>query len=81
METATVSSKFQVVIPRRAREILGISEGDKIVFDYRDGMVVLLQRPSDFVEFSRGLGAEVWKENPPGEYLEEKRESWPGASD
>lgn len=81
METVTVSSKFQVVIPRRAREILGISEGDKVVFDYRDGMVVLLPRPSDFVESSRGLGAEVWKDSPPGSYLGEKRGSWQKESD
>ncbi len=80
METATVSSKFQVVIPRRAREILGIREGDKVVFDYRDGVVVLLPRPGDFVEFSRGLGAEVWKGADPEKYLEEERESWQKAS-
>lgn len=60
MDTAKVSSKYQVVIPRKAREVLGIDEGDRVVFDYRDGMVVLLPKPKDFVKFSRGLGAEVW---------------------
>jgi AbrB family looped-hinge helix DNA binding protein len=59
MDTATVSSKFQLVIPKKARDVLGIKEGDKVVFDYRDGIVVLLPRPKDFVEFARGLGAQT----------------------
>ena len=60
METAKVSSKYQVVIPRKAREVLGINEGDMVVFDYREDTVVLLPKPKDFVQFSKGLGAELW---------------------
>lgn len=81
MDTATVSSKYQVVIPKKARDVLGITEGDKVVFDYRDGMVVLLQRPKDFVEFSRGLGAEVWGDADAAGYVEGERESWQKAND
>jgi AbrB family looped-hinge helix DNA binding protein len=84
MDTATVSSKYQVVIPKKARDVLKIKEGDKVVFDYKDGMVVLLQRPKDFVEFSRGLGAEVWagpEGGDSGEHLERERESWQKAND
>ncbi len=32
MYTATVSSKYQVVIPRGARERLGLKPGQKVVF-------------------------------------------------
>lgn len=32
MYTATISSKYQVVIPRGAREQLGLKPGQKIVF-------------------------------------------------
>ncbi len=84
MDTATVSSKYQVVIPKKARDVLKIKEGDKVVFDYKDGMVVLLQRPKDFVEFSRGLGSEVWTDTESGEdreHLETERESWQKAND
>ncbi|HEY5532479.1 MAG TPA: AbrB/MazE/SpoVT family DNA-binding domain-containing protein [Candidatus Anoxymicrobiaceae bacterium] len=76
MDTATVSSKYQVVIPKKARDALKIKEGDKIVFDCRDGMVVMLPRPRNLVEFARGLGAEVWSGSESGEYLEGERESW-----
>ena len=84
MDTATVSSKFQMVIPKKARDVLGIKEGDKVVFDYRDGMVVLLPRPKDFVEFARGLGAEAWAGPENGaeqKHLEVERGSWQKASD
>lgn len=32
MYTATISSKYQVVIPRGAREQLGLKPGQKVVF-------------------------------------------------
>ncbi len=75
MDSATVSSKYQVVIPRKAREVLGIKAGDKLIFDYREGAVVLLVRPADFVDFMRGLGAEVWRDVDPAAYLAGERES------
>jgi len=84
MDTATVSSKFQLVIPKKARDVLGIKEGDKVVFDYRDGMVVLLPRPEDFVEFAKGLGAEAWsgpQEDAGQEHVEAERESWQKEND
>jgi AbrB family looped-hinge helix DNA binding protein len=75
MDSATVSSKFQVVIPKKARDALGIKAGDKLIFDYRDGFVVLLARPTDFVDFMRGLGSEVWKDIDVTEYLARERET------
>ncbi|HEY5527314.1 MAG TPA: AbrB/MazE/SpoVT family DNA-binding domain-containing protein [Candidatus Anoxymicrobiaceae bacterium] len=75
MDTATVSSKYQVVVPKKAREVLGIKSGDKLIFDYRDGVVALLAKPSDFVEFMRGLGSEVWKCVDVTEYLTGERET------
>jgi AbrB family looped-hinge helix DNA binding protein len=82
MDTATVSSKFQLVIPKKARDVLGIKEGDKVVFDYRDGMVVLLPRPKDFVEFARGLGTEMSADaQNRNEHLEAERGSWQKASE
>jgi len=73
MDSATVSSKFQVVIPRKTRDVLGLKAGDKLIFDYRDGVVAILARPADFVEFMRGLGSEVWKEMDVSRYLRGER--------
>jgi AbrB family looped-hinge helix DNA binding protein len=76
VDTAKVSSKFQVVIPKKARDALGIKAGDKLIFDYRgDGVVALMARPADFVEFMRGLGSEVWTDVAVDEYLQGERET------
>ncbi|MDR1431239.1 MAG: AbrB/MazE/SpoVT family DNA-binding domain-containing protein [Propionibacteriaceae bacterium] len=37
MVTATLTSKGQVTIPARVREVLGVSQGDKLEFEEADG--------------------------------------------
>ncbi len=41
METAKVSSKNQIVIPKRIREFLGIEKNGVVVFELKNGEVVL----------------------------------------
>ncbi len=46
METVTVSPKFQVVIPKAARQMLGIQAGQKLmVIAYQNRIVLLPERP------------------------------------
>ena len=46
METVTVSSKFQVVIPRRVRELLGVQPGQRVqVIPYENRIELVLLRP------------------------------------
>jgi AbrB family looped-hinge helix DNA binding protein len=52
METVTVSPKFQVVLPKAARRMLGIQAGQKmVVIAYQDRIVLLPERP---VQAARG---------------------------
>jgi AbrB family looped-hinge helix DNA binding protein len=53
MQTVTVSPKFQVVIPRKVREILGIKPGQKMRVMADDGKVVLI--PVRPIEEARGF--------------------------
>lgn len=47
METVTVSSKYQVVIPRSVRERLGIKPGQQVqVIPYGDRIEVVPVRPA-----------------------------------
>lgn len=47
METVTVSSKYQVVIPRSVRERLGIRPGQQVqVIPYGDRIEVVPVRPA-----------------------------------
>lgn len=41
MESAKVSSKHQVVIPKRIRKVLGIEKKGVVVFELKNGEVVL----------------------------------------
>jgi AbrB family looped-hinge helix DNA binding protein len=46
METATLSTKFQLVLPRRARERLGLRPGTKFTVLDKGGVIYLVpQRP------------------------------------
>ena len=46
METATLSSKFQLVVPRTIRERLGLTPGTKLTVIDKGGVIYLIpQRP------------------------------------
>ena len=45
METVTISPKFQVVIPQKVREAMGLSSGDKAkVFAFRNRIEIVPER-------------------------------------
>jgi AbrB family looped-hinge helix DNA binding protein len=46
METVTLSSKYQLVLPRRARERLGLRPGTKLTVLEKGGVIFLVpERP------------------------------------
>jgi AbrB family looped-hinge helix DNA binding protein len=61
METVTVSPKFQVVIPRKVRESLGIQPGQKVqVIRYEDRIELIPVRPvRETRGFLEGIDTEV----------------------
>jgi AbrB family looped-hinge helix DNA binding protein len=64
MEVVTVSSKFQVVIPQRVRESLGVKPGEKMqVVQYGDRIELIPQRPARALRGSlRGIDTDVPRE-------------------
>jgi AbrB family looped-hinge helix DNA binding protein len=53
METATVSPKFQVVIPKRVRRALGLRPGQKVqVIPYEGRIELIPVRP---IRLARGI--------------------------
>ncbi len=53
MTVVTVSSKYQVVIPKEIRESMGIEPGQKVrVFRYGDRVEVIPERP---IREARGM--------------------------
>jgi AbrB family looped-hinge helix DNA binding protein len=72
MAEATISSKNQIVIPREAREALGVKPGDKLLVVVRDGRVIMLPKPKSFAKAIRGIARGTY----PEDYLRKERESW-----
>jgi AbrB family looped-hinge helix DNA binding protein len=53
METVKVSQKFQIVIPKSIRKILGIKPGEKMVLIEKSGVVHMI--PVGEIKKSRGI--------------------------
>jgi AbrB family looped-hinge helix DNA binding protein len=65
MEFVTVSPKFQVVIPQRVRESMGVKPGEKMqVVQYRDRIELIPQRLArDLRGLLRGIDTGVPRED------------------
>ncbi|PKL09149.1 MAG: AbrB family transcriptional regulator [Spirochaetae bacterium HGW-Spirochaetae-7] len=64
MEAVTVSSKYQIVIPKSIRETLGVKPGDKLVMMYYDGGIELvpLREIKDLEGIAPGIDTTVIRE-------------------
>ncbi len=72
MAEATLSSKNQIVIPREAREALGLKPGDKLLVTTTAHGVYLYPKPKSFRKAIRGLGKGLYGPD----YLNKERDDW-----
>jgi AbrB family looped-hinge helix DNA binding protein len=72
MTHAKLSSKNQIVIPREAREALGVKPGDDILVVVRGENVLVLQNPKSHSAAIRGMARGVYTRR----HLKKERESW-----
>lgn len=72
MAEATLSTKNQIVVPREAREALGLKPGDKILVVVKGPNVLVLQKPKSYHAATRGLGRHKY----PKGYLQKERQNW-----
>ena len=71
-----VSSKYQIVIPREAREKLNLKAGDKLIIKANDDKIVIYPQPKNYAKYSLGLGKEIWQGIDATEYVRKERETW-----
>lgn len=74
----TVGSKFQIVIPKEIRKKLkGLRPGSKVVVNSVDDKTIAIKEVDlNWVEKSRGLMKDAWKDLDPIMQLEKMRNEW-----
>ncbi len=78
---AKLSSKYQITLPRKVRQALGLQPGDTVVLVVSEDTVRLRRAPKALTEYMEGLGKEVWASlGGVDGYLDEEREQWDGRS-
>jgi len=59
--TAKLSSKYQIVIPKRIRRELNLNSGDELIMKVEDDKIIIRPKPKSYTEYMLGLGKEVWE--------------------
>ena len=72
MPEATLSQKYQIVIPKEARKEMGIEAGDKIIVETIHGVTLLIPKPKKTGTLLKGLLKGLY----PKDYLSNERKSW-----
>lgn len=60
--TAKLSSKYQIVIPKRIRRELKLNSGDELIMKVEDDKIIMRPKPKSYTEYMLGLGKEIWEE-------------------
>jgi AbrB family looped-hinge helix DNA binding protein len=71
-----VSSKYQIVIPREAREKLDLKAGDKLIIKANNEKITIYPQPKSYAKYSVGLGKEIWQGVNATEYVKKERQTW-----
>ncbi|MBI5822603.1 MAG: AbrB/MazE/SpoVT family DNA-binding domain-containing protein [Chloroflexi bacterium] len=74
--TVKVSSKYQIAVPQMARKKLNIKQGDLLLVDVQDGVIVLIPQPKRYADYLQGLHGEIWKGVDVEKYLNGERGAW-----
>lgn len=80
MEQTSVSTKYQVVIPKAIRRKINLKPGQKMDVDLAGEQIILsrtkqakkLNWPHDHIKLLKN----AWKDVDPKKYIEEERNSW-----
>lgn len=76
LASAKLTEKYQITIPTEVRRRLGLQPGDLVYLSFEEGRIVLRGKRGGWTEASRGLGAEMWREEGGSAAIERERESW-----
>jgi AbrB family looped-hinge helix DNA binding protein len=72
MAVQKLSSKNQIVIPREARQAMGVKGGDELLIVVKDNLTLVLPKPKRYTRALKGLAKGTYPPN----YLKRERRSW-----
>jgi AbrB family looped-hinge helix DNA binding protein len=67
-----LSSKNQIVIPKEARQAMGVKGGDELLIVVKDHLTLVMPKPKRYARTLRGLAKGTYPPN----YLKRERRSW-----
>jgi len=67
-----LSSKNQLVLPKEAREAMGVKGGDELLVVVKDGLTIVLPKPKRYARALRGIAKNIY----PRDYLKRERRAW-----
>ncbi len=72
MAVQRLSSKNQIVIPKEARQAMGVKGGDELLVVVKNDLTLVMPKPKRYARTLRGLAKAVY----PAGYLKRERRSW-----
>ncbi len=78
MQTVTIGTKNQIVIPKEVRKkIKGLKPGNKVmVYPLDEDTIAIKVDTNNWVEDTLGVAAEAWKDIDTTKYLDDLRNEW-----
>ncbi len=77
MQLVTVGSRYQIVIPKEERrKINGITPGKKVAISASKSKLEIIPKQDNWVERTRGIMAEAWKDIDPAKEIDKMRDEW-----
>lgn len=77
METTTISSKYQIVIPKNIRQKLSLAPQEKLTVSLSPDQTYLIIKPAlkNWTKHARGLGKKTWSQVDTDKYHQEFKDS------
>lgn len=72
MSVQKLSSKNQIVIPKEARQAMGVKGGDELLVVVKDDLTLVVRKPKRYAKVLRGFANDIY----PFDYLKRERRSW-----
>ena len=74
MTTVKMSSKNQIVVPKEARERIGVGPGDELLVFAKRDRIIILRKPDGLLNYLAGSAKGIYGDV--DEYIRQERSSW-----